>query len=325
MAPELKSLIICLADGAVHSKATLAQKLGLSRDAICALIPQVAVLGLEVVITQAGEQYCIPGGIELFSAVAMLPHLKPAIRELISVEIVDSIDSSNRYLLAQASQSLQPRICLAEHQSAGRGRNQRQWVSPFGRNIYLSMLWHFTCEATALTGLTLAVGVALVRALHTYGVRDVGLKWPNDVYVLKRKLAGTLVEMVVDSQGGCHVVVGVGLNVSMPVATQMAISQPWIDLAAISDIKPQKNVMAALMINELARVLMHFESTGLAAYRAEWASYDVLVNQPVTVHTPQGDISGIANGIDEQGGLWVYSEKKQYSFSSGEVSVRWSE
>ena len=108
-------------------------------------------------------------------------------------------------------------VCFAEHQSAGKGRRGRQWVSPFGSNIYMSILWRFQQDGIACTaGLSLAVGVAVIRALKTYGFNEVGLKWPNDIYCQGKKLGGILIEVSGEADGPCAVIIGLGLNLFLP-------------------------------------------------------------------------------------------------------------
>ena len=126
------------------------------------------------------------------------------------------IDSTNQYLLERVNTLSSGESCLAECQTAGRGRRGKPWVSPFGCQLILSMYWRLEQGMAAAMGLSLAVGVAVVEALESLGYPGVALKWPNDLYYQGRKLAGILVEMSGSAGASCHLVIGVGLNLAMP-------------------------------------------------------------------------------------------------------------
>jgi BirA family biotin operon repressor/biotin-[acetyl-CoA-carboxylase] ligase len=324
LSTHLLTLIDYLSDGQYHSGEDLGLKLGISRSAIWKLIHQAGDLGLDIASIH-GKGYCIPGGIEFFSHQHIENYLDKTLSEQLKCfDILSVVDSTNRYLMEKVkTNQTQNSVCLAEYQTAGRGRNSRSWISPFGKNIYLSLLWCFSGGTSALTGLTLSVGLAIVRALQKYGIENVGLKWPNDVYASDRKLAGTLVEIYIDSMGFCHVVIGIGINLAMTQRAGEAIEQQWTDIATLTSEKPRKNYLTALLLNELLHMLPNFEREGFAAYRDGWRNCDILLNKPITVHTLQGDIDGIAEGIDEQGGLLVRNGNQFHHFSSGDVSVRW--
>jgi len=213
---------------------------------------------------------------------------------------------------------------FAEQQTAGRGRLGRQWISPFGRNIYLSVAWKFPAGASSLTGLSLAVGTAVVHALESYGLTGIGLKWPNDIVCMQRKLGGILVEVSGDAAGPCQVVMGIGLNLQMPQAAFNDLNQSWIDVKMISGKKIQRNYLAGLLLREILLAMPEFQRDGLAAFRKQWEQLDMLYGQTVNIQTPQGVQSGIAKGIDEQGNLQVDIDNKLHHFNSGEVSVRLS-
>ena len=129
----------------------------------------------------------------------MLPLLNKGwhlVRSLLAqLELLQETASTNAYAMAQTQDKsrtdrLHGYVCLAEYQSAGRGRRGRSWCSPYGSNIYLTAVAEFESGASALEGLSLVVGIALVRALRLCGVESAQLKWPNDVLVQGKKLAG---------------------------------------------------------------------------------------------------------------------------------------
>jgi BirA family biotin operon repressor/biotin-[acetyl-CoA-carboxylase] ligase len=196
-------------------------------------------------------------------------------------------------------------------------------VSPFARNIYLSLTWQYSQGAAALEGMSLAVGVAVVRALEKLGLVGASLKWPNDVLYQRRKLGGVLLEMVGDASGVCQVVVGVGLNVAMPAAQAEAIDQAWADLAELSGGSPpgRSQVLAALL-NELLPLLAGFETEGFAPWREAWMALDAYADQPVIIEAGERRTAGIARGVDARGALQLETSVGIQPVYGGEVSLR---
>jgi BirA family biotin operon repressor/biotin-[acetyl-CoA-carboxylase] ligase len=217
-----------LKDGEFHSGEALGEKVGCSRTAVWKHLQKLEALGL-LVETTKGTGYRIVGGVELLDGEAIARALSAtASPHLSRIDVFQSIDSTNTYARELAEkESASGAVILAEQQTAGRGRRGKTWVSPFAANIYLSVVWDFEQGAQSLEGLSLAVGVAVKRALTAHGVAGVKLKWPNDIYVEQKKLGGILLEMIGDPAGHCTVVVGVGLNIAMPTQQGSAIEQDW--------------------------------------------------------------------------------------------------
>ena len=259
--------------------------------------------------------------IELLNANRIESELTKANQRLFQLEILNSIDSTNRYLLNKQA-AHHGMVVLAEEQTQGRGRLGRAWVSPFGSNLYLSLLWQFTGNIQELAGLSLALGIAIVNALETYGLKQIQLKWPNDILFKQQKLGGILIETKQAQQGLITAVIGIGINVHMPTDASQIINQPWIDIYSITGKQPNRNQLAGLILNELARVLVLFQSQGLNAFQDEWQRLDAFSQQAVSVNTQQGVIKGIAKGIDQYGNLLIETEGKLQTFNSAEISVR---
>jgi BirA family transcriptional regulator, biotin operon repressor / biotin---[acetyl-CoA-carboxylase] ligase len=322
--PQRTSLLKILADGRFHSGEELGRALGVSRTAIWKAIRACSDLGVEVHAVP-GRGYRLAEPLELLEPAAICASLAERTRPLLSgLEVLADVDSTNRYLLdAAASRPGRGRVCLAERQRAGRGRRGRHWTSPFAANIYLSVLWRFGVGPAALAGLSLAIGVAAVRALECAGAQAVGLKWPNDLVWQGRKLGGILLEMSGESAGPSRVIVGVGINVCMPPAAATEIDQPWVDLAtAMSGRKPSRNVVAALLVQELLAALDEFERSGFAPFRGDWERYDLVAGREVELHLPEGIVRGRATGIDGTGALLLLKDGRIRSYSSGEVGLR---
>ena len=191
--------------------------------------------------------------------------------------------------------------CLADRQTAGRGRRGRPWVAPLG-NVYLSVSWDFGLAAAELQGLSLAVGVATARVAEVFGAGGVGLKWPNDVVCDSGKLGGILIELLSSGAHSSRVVVGVGLNVAMAKPSEPFIDQPWSDLSRLAGRRLSKNAVAGRLLAELLRTLELFERhDGFSYFRAAWEAYDRCRDQAVVVHATAGHTEGTARGVDEQG------------------------
>lgn len=237
--------------------------------------------------------------------------------ELTELEIFESIASTNQYLLDQAKIGSSKRVCLAEHQTAGRGRHGRTWFSVSGSSILCSLLWRFPISSLAIPSVGIAVGVMIVRALKKYGVQTgIQLKWPNDILYANRKLAGILIE-----RRNADAVIGVGLNVKLP----RPLEPNYIDLAEITN-QPNidRNYLSGLLLNELFENLPHFQTNGLVPYLDEWNLHDCLAGHDVDLYTPEKTIKGIAQGINEQGELLLLDEtQKLQHYCYGEVSVRY--
>jgi BirA family biotin operon repressor/biotin-[acetyl-CoA-carboxylase] ligase len=315
-------LLGILADGRFHSGAQLGQRLGVSRAAVWKHIKALADLGVDC-HSVPGKGYRLAAPLELLQQEAIIAEMPEGQRPLLStLEIHSEITSTNRYLMERTATLRNGRACFAERQSAGRGRRGREWVSPFARNIYLSVYWQFALSPADLSALGLAMGVAVMRALRQLGVADAGLKWPNDVLCHGHKLAGILIEMSGESAGPYHVVVGVGLNVDMLQREQPTIDQPWIDLATILRQPVSRNRVAGKLLFEVLAALDIYQRQGFAAFRGEWQQFDAFANAPVMVITAMEQIAGHARGVDDSGALLLETDSGMQRFHSGEVSLR---
>jgi BirA family biotin operon repressor/biotin-[acetyl-CoA-carboxylase] ligase len=211
------------------------------------------------------------------------------------------------------------RVCLAEHQGAGKGRRGKSWVSPFGKNIYVSVGWRFRAPAAALGGLSLMAGMAVVKALRAMGAEDIGLKWPNDVLSGVNKLAGILVE-IVPVKGEMHVVLGIGINLNLSVADAQGIDQAW-GVASVAQ-ELSRNQVCAGLLNSLLPDLARFDALGFAPFAAQWDNFNCLAGQPVMVKLGDQMIAGIDRGIDAHGELLIETAAGLRHFNAGEVSLR---
>ena len=323
-----------LKDGNFHSGESLGEALGCSRTAVWKQLQKLEILGLDIESIK-GTGYRVAGGFELLEAQLIKSQLtEMAAAELADLEVFKSIDSTNKYAREKAEQApASGSVVLAEQQSAGRGRRGKTWVSPFAANIYLSIVWDFEQGAQALEGLSLAVGVAVKRALNAQGVNGVQLKWPNDIYVEGQKLGGILLEMIGDPAGQCSVIVGVGINVAMPETQGSDIDQEWTDIRSQlqkypdgENQRPSRNKLAASLISEIVMLLRDFQAQGFSMYRDEWQAADAFFGQEAVISTPKQSITGIVKGVDQNGALRLQRENgKIETFIGGELSLRLSQ
>jgi len=317
-------ILNALKDGKFHSGESLGELLGVSRTAVWKQLQKLEEIGLQVESVK-GTGYRVANGIDLLVKDDITAHLRESNRnEPRSIELFQSLDSTNKYLQEQAEKSdCSGSVVLAERQTSGRGRRGKTWVSPFAANIYMSILWDFEQGAQALEGLSLAVGVAVRRALIEVGLEDVRLKWPNDIYIGNKKLGGILLEMIGDPAGHCSVVIGVGINVSMPASIAVNIDQPWTDCSSESDAPIARSRLAALLIDNIFDILNDFESLGFAGYRDEWQEADAFKGLQGTISTPRDSVSGTVIGVDNRGAVQLKLMSGEVkSFIGGELSLR---
>jgi len=321
--PNLNTqLLTILADGEWHSGQTLANAAGISRVAIWKQLQKLQDLGIEIEGVK-NRGYRIEGGLDLLRRSAIETAIGSAAQpDIAELHVETQIDSTNRLCLERISQSLKGAVVVTtEQQTAGRGRRGKAWVSPFARNIYLSIGWQMQGGASQLQGLSLAAGVAVNRALATLGLANLSLKWPNDLLVDGQKLGGILIELTGDAAGPCQVVIGLGLNVNMPAVAQAQIDQPYTDLAA-QGITVTRSALLGVLINELILLLREWEQTGFAAWRSAWQALDAYQNQPVKIFLGDTIIAGVARGVDEQGAILIETATGISAFHGGEISLR---
>jgi BirA family biotin operon repressor/biotin-[acetyl-CoA-carboxylase] ligase len=235
------------------------------------------------------------------------------------IDLFDTIDSTNRYLLEKDTENLH--ICLAEQQTAGRGRLGKTWVSPAGVNLYLSILWPVESKQLRQEGLSSAVGVTVAKMLGDYGVSEISLKWPNDIWCGNKKIGGILIESTrVKNQH--KIVIGIGINVFLSRVLSIldsTIDQPWIDIASAVTFEPDRNQLVIDCLTHLIDALSLFEKAGFSAFQSEWLAQDALLHQSVILQTAQGTVEGISRGIDEGGRLMLETAGKITTFVSGEI------
>ncbi|WP_333678711.1 biotin--[acetyl-CoA-carboxylase] ligase [Dyella sp.] len=315
-------LLAVLASGEALSGSRLAAEAGITRAAIWKQIEALRQRG--VPIESAGAAgYRLPWPIQMLDEQAIRAALPVAVaRRLGALEIHWEIDSTSSELQRRGG-AADFSVVMAETQTAGRGRRGRSWLSPPGMNIYLSCLKRFDAGFAALSGLSLATGVIVLRALQALGIDGARLKWPNDVLADSGKLAGILVELSGEYQGPCAAVVGIGLNVRLTDALREQAGQPICDLAALAQGEPpDRNRVAIALITSLVEGLAQFEREGFAAFVDEYAQYDALRGVPLRVSSASGELDGVGAGIDARGALQLQTAAGLCGIDSADVTVR---
>ena len=324
MAPRL-DLVRLLADGDYHSGEAIARGLGISRAAVWKALHRLSrELDLPIE-SRHGCGYRLAAPLELLDAGSMLGVLAELGQGGIArLEIHDRIDSTNARLMAEgAAGGASGTVCLAERQTAGRGRRGRPWISPFGANLYLSILWRYPLAPATLGGVSLAAGVAVAKILRQCGVGKLGLKWPNDLMWHRRKLGGLLLEVSGEAQGPSFLVAGLGLNLRMGEGQGSAIDQPWTDLyQALDGALPGRNRLAALLIDALAKALASYGETGLAPFLPDWDGFDFLRGESVWLQLGDRTVAGEHAGVGPDGSLRLRTMDGVRHFHAGEVSLR---
>jgi len=316
------SVLKRLADGEFHSGEALARSLDFSRASVWNAIRDLEAAGIEVYKVH-GRGYRLPYPITLLDRAAIERSLGEHAPRF-TLDVRDTVASTNTALLERAVAGAPGGTVLAaEWQSEGRGRLGRAWHAGVGEALTFSLLWRFTRGAGALAGLSLAVGVAIVRALAAAGVPGAALKWPNDVLWQNGKLAGILTELAGDALGPTAAVIGIGLNVRLSQATRARIGQAAADLQTACGAAPDRNGLLARLLIELGQALQAFERDGFAPLRAEWQRLHALQGRRVTVVLPDGARrTGSARGAAEDGAFLLETRAGMERFHSAEVSLR---
>ncbi|WP_182630341.1 bifunctional biotin--[acetyl-CoA-carboxylase] ligase/biotin operon repressor BirA [Pantoea hericii] len=308
-------LVDILSDGEFHSGEQLGETLGMSRAAINKHIQTLKSWGLDV-YTVTGKGYSLSAPMQLLDEQAIVAQVKQG-----NISVIPVIDSTNQYLLERMHEMESGAACIAEYQQAGRGRRGRQWFSPFGANLYMSMYWRLEQGPAAAMGLSLVIGIIIAETLRSLGADDVRVKWPNDIYLNDRKLAGILVELTGKTGDAAHIVMGAGINLAMRTADASQINQGWINLQE-AGVSVNRNELAAQLINNLREALPLFEQEGLTPFVTRWMVLDNFIHRPVKLLIGEREVHGIARGIDSQGGLLLEQDGEIKAWVGGEISLR---
>lgn len=312
-------LIDILADAQIHSGEQLGDKLGMTRAAINKHIKTLRSWGLNIE-TVTGKGYKLPHQINLLNREVIKQQISD-----VNIIVEPVINSTNQYMLERIPSLRSGDTCLAEYQSAGRGRRGRQWVSPFGCNLYLSMYWKLDQGPAAAIGLSLVVGIVIAETLNKISQEKVKVKWPNDLYMNDKKLAGILVELTGKTGDAAHIIIGIGINIGMNknnIESSNIITQEWASLRdEVKDI--ERNELSVNIIKALRESLVIFENEGLKPFLDRWFKLDNFLNRDVKLLIGNDIITGVERGINEQGALLLQKNNGEIiPYIGGEISLR---
>jgi len=319
---EALQVLRALSDGRFRSGEELAAILGCSRSAIwkhVRRLRQQAGLQIDAV---TGRGYRLSEPLELLDRESILQHLSAQQRTVLgALHVEDVVGSTNELALQRARQvATSPQAWLAESQTGGRGRRGRSWHSPYGRNLYFSLLHQFDMPLHRLAGLSVAVGLELAGMLADLGLREHGLKWPNDLHWQGGKLAGILIELHGESEGPASAVIGIGLNVDLGTPPE------WLDqpVCSLTDagLDVSRNRLAGELIGRMLNLCERFAAEGLAPFAQHWPRYGLYQDEPVSLSGPGSQHVGVLRGLSPDGGLRIQLNNGERVFYGGELSLR---
>ena len=305
----------------------LGEQLGISRAAVSKHINSLQVMGLDI-FKVTGKGYSLNNHAGLLNQTKIQQYFNQLTSQLksqsVNVEVHPLIDSTNSELMrrTQAKTALESgTVIVAEMQQAGRGRRGRVWQSPFGANLYYSYFWRLDDGLQAAMGVSIAVGLAVYDTIKALYDIELELKWPNDIYLNKQKLAGVLVELDGQPQGPCQLVLGIGINLQMPQSFSQHIDQAWTDLSQHTQ-QLDKNELVASLTYHLENRLDQYRKSGLHTMHEQWNSLNAFAGECVELNTGHRSWRGICEGIDPQGGIRIRQDGEVKSYYGGEISLR---
>jgi BirA family biotin operon repressor/biotin-[acetyl-CoA-carboxylase] ligase len=329
MKPLTFSILRLLNDGEFHSGVTLARHLNVSRASVSTALGGLEETGV-VVHRVHGRGYRLPDPMQWLDKDEILKYLV-AEKETLHLEILDTTKSTNTVLLQKTTMEKYSgrnkadaiRVVATEFQTSGRGRRGQVWHSGLGDSLTFSLLWNFQKGAALLSGLSLAIGIAIIRSLKLSGINNVALKWPNDVMSHHQKVAGILIELRGDLLGPTLAVIGIGINLKLSDRIKSNIDQKTTDLFSISGKSLDRNKLMARLLTELIIVLKEFAQHGFKPLRNEWAQYHELENKLVTLYLPDGSIQeGMVQGVTDNGSLALKTLAGIRYFNGGNIKLR---
>ncbi|MBB1371535.1 bifunctional biotin--[acetyl-CoA-carboxylase] ligase/biotin operon repressor BirA [Pseudoalteromonas sp. SR45-4] len=324
-APDGNKLAIlnALNQGGFISGQVLGEQLGISRAAISKHIKSLQEMGLDI-FKVTGKGYSLNSQVGLLNQAQIQQHYQALGATTAKVEVHPIIDSTNSELMRriQAKTELESgTVIVAEMQQLGRGRRGRVWQSPFGANLYYSYFWRLDDGIQAAMGVSIVIGLAVYDAIKALYNIEVELKWPNDIYLNKQKLAGVLVELDAQPQGPCQLVIGIGINLQMPESFSQHIDQAWTDLSQHTQ-QLNKNQLVASLTYYLEQRLEQYSESGLQSMHQQWNALNAFAGECVELNTGHRSWRGICEGIDPQGGIRIRQDGEVKSYYGGEISLR---
>jgi BirA family biotin operon repressor/biotin-[acetyl-CoA-carboxylase] ligase len=319
------ALVPYLANGGFHSTQYLAHQFKVTADIITQAMQTLEQWGLNI-ITCSQRGYGLAAPIELLDPTLLHTDFNAQTAAFIQqLHLLNVVPSTNTYLLEALPNLPSGTVCLAEAQTAGRGQHKRQWLSPYAANIYLSLYCVLDKPVAQLAGLTLVLGLAVIASIAEIALplpAGLGIKWPNDIWINGKKLAGILVESInLPANAKTQVVIGIGLNLQAPLLQDS--SEVGIGLNTVLAQPVARNLVIATLLNHLVMYLKQFEQHGVKKFLPLWAQYDILKDKLITFNEGIANMpqQAVAKGISPQGALWIEQNGRYRTLTSGEVTV----
>ncbi len=310
-----------LSDTQYHDGTSIGKQLNITRAAVWKVIKKLEEYAVPLTSIK-GKGYRLDAPLHLLNQNKIKSELK---HRSVQLAILEKTTSTNDYLKQFIKQNRKIITCLAETQIQGKGRFQRNWYSPFGENLYFSMLYPFEKDVSELRGLSLVIGLAICHAVESIAKLKnnlLKLKWPNDILLDQQKIAGILIEIEAESNGYCQIIVGIGINVNMSKASKKNIDQPWSSLLKATQKFHDRNIICAALIDSLIDYLERFSVNDLSVFIDEWQHRDYLANTEISLVKDNKKITGKCLGINENGHLMIKTaDKKILAFSSGDTKL----
>lgn len=324
MIQQALKLLALLSDNNVHSGVELGGQLGVSRAAVWKLVQKMQQqYGVDITSVN-GLGYCLANPLPLLDAEQIRRFMTAPGEQLgcSEITVLDSVDSTNEVALRNATKgSPNLSVWLAEHQTSGRGRRGKSWYSPMLGNIYCSLLWRVTGGAPALEGLSLVVGIALAEGLSVLGLRNIQLKWPNDLWVNDKKLGGILIEVAGDPYEECATVIGFGINIRMSPQMTSIVDQAVTSLDQYIEID-DRNRIVAVLLSTMCAALDEHKRFGFSRFSERWRAFDAMLGRSVNAVAGESVTTGMCVGVSSRGALLLETRDGLLEVYSGEVSVR---
>lgn len=321
MNAHLFGALKCLSHEVFRGGPEIAAELGISRATLSNSLKEADRLGVTIYKVH-GRGYRLSQPLDWLDYPRIIDALGSA-KQFFDVAVADVSPSTNSVLMERVALGAKSGTVLAaEYQSEGRGRRGRRWFAPLCGGVTFSLLWRFNQGAARLSCLSLAVGVAVARALRELGLHDVQLKWPNDILHRFHKLGGILIELSGDVLGPTYAVIGVGVNVRLDEPSLVLIDQATTDLASLLDRLPPRSMILGKLLVHLGQVLAQFEAQGFAPLRNEWLAYHAYQNRSVRMLLPRNAVEeGVVSGVAEDGSLLLDRRGGVTRYTVGEISL----
>lgn len=316
LSASLIKMVHILSDGHYHDGNTLGEQLAMTRSAVWKAIKKLTGYAIKI--------DCVKGkGYALLEPLILLEQtkIKNLVQEKITLDVFESMTSTNDYLKTFRNVH-EIKICLAEHMTKGRGRLNREWYAPFGKNIYMSCLYPLQKDVSELAGLSLVMTLAIIKTLKNFAIdQHLFVKWPNDIIYANKKMSGILIEIQAETHGHCQAIIGVGVNVNM-LDDESAISQAWTSMQKILGRYLDRNIVCAALINNLLAYLQQFAMHGFEYFVEEWAAVDCLTQQNIILKNIDQEVRGKVLGVNDQGHLLMQLPNGcVHTFSAGDASI----